>query len=288
MTPNKILPLSCIALALSLFACGADTAEEHPGDHSEHHSMEPEAPAIPRHPLADQVEGTYILRTVSTSEGTFPIVGKTKSTMSGFSLATIKQEGEGFIITEQSCHFEMGGSEAMKPIVSDIVPQSMPPLSATITFEGEGDTLTYRRSETTQLIGVNLDDPANDPLPTEVDDPRIFDQEGDGKPGATASIAGGIDGGQLLSGEAYFIQRQRFSYSGTRTRDGKMEGMLIDDSNQKVLDATNDFLKLEVTDSTTLLEECTASLIPVDSTYDCARVSNEALTLFPPLPSDEE
>ena len=92
-------------------------------------------------------------------------------------------------------------------------------------------------------MGVNLDDPQNDELPTDVEDPRIFDHEGDGKPGATAQVGGGIDGGELLSGEAYFVQRQRFSFSGEFTRDGKMHGKLIDRSNQRVIDATNDFLK---------------------------------------------
>ena len=106
--------------------------------------------------------------------------------------------GDGFVVSEKPCHFEMSGAEATKPTISDDVPLSLEPVVAAITFEEAADgTLTYQRAETTQLIGVRLDNPATDPLPTEAYDERIFDQEGDGKPGATATIAGGIDGGQM-------------------------------------------------------------------------------------------
>ena len=131
------------------------------------------------------------------------------------------------------------------------------------------------------MIGVRLDDPSNDPLPTDPEDDRIFDQEGDGKLGATASVAGGIDGGELLSGEAYFVQRQKFSYSGTRNRNGKLTGALDDHSNQQVVDATNGFLLIGVTDSVNLPELSTATLVPVTGQYDCARITAESATLFP-------
>ena len=44
------------------------------------------------------------------------------------------------------------------------------------------------RPETPTGIGVDLEDPANEPLPTDPNDPRIADDDGDGKPGVTATI----------------------------------------------------------------------------------------------------
>lgn len=286
MISNNNINIPSLVLAISFFSCGVETAPD--SQNNEIQNLEelapetptaPEIPTTPPHPLAALVEGTYALRTDSVTEGNFPIIGRIESRMISYALATIQQEGEGFTVTEQSCRYEMGGgSDAM---ISDTVPTSLEPVTAVITFEGEGDNITYQREETVQLIGIRLDDPANDPLPTDPEDERIFDQEGDGKPGATASIAGGIDGGELLSGDAYFIQRQKFSYSGTRNRNGKLTGLLDDDSNQQVIDATNGFLMLEITNSVPLPELSTATLVPLNGQYDCARISAESATLFP-------
>ena len=286
MISNNNINIPSLILAISFFSCGVETApdsQSHEVQNQEELPPEtptaPEIPTTPPHPLAPLVEGTYALRTDSVTEGNFPIIGRIESRMISYALATIQQEGDGFTITEQSCRYEMGGgSEAM---ISDTVPTSLEPITATITFEGEGDNITYQREETVQLIGIRLDDPANDPLPTDPEDERIFDQEGDGKPGATASIAGGVDGGELLSGDAYFIQRQKFSYSGTRNRNGKLTGLLDDDSNQQVIDATNGFLLLEITNSVPLPELSTAILVPLTGGYDCARISAESANLFP-------
>lgn len=298
MTLNRILIKSSLIFALLLGGCGGESAPVEPenntnetqqqtpsdsatnnSDNSQSTPDAEETPAEP-HPLASVVEGTYAIRGISVSEGMFPIIGRTKSTMTLYALATIEQVGDGFTITEQHCRYDMGGSDSA-PSVDDAVPMSLDPVTTAIVFEGEGDNITFEREETVQLIGVRLDDPANDPLPEDADDSRIFDQEGDGKPGATAVVAGGIDGGQLISGEAYFVQRQTFAYSGTVTADGSaMTGLFVDDSTQKIVEATNDILLLEVTDSVAIPEESLVDLVRLNSTFDCAKLSTEAENLF--------
>ena len=244
-------------------------------------NTETESTESAEHPLAALVEGTYALRAISVSEGNFPLLGRTKSSMTSYGLATIKQVGDGFTITEQACRYDMGGNETAKPSVDDAVPQSLSPVSAAIVFEGEGENVTFSREETVQLVGVRLDDPINDELPTESDDPRVFDQEGDGKPGATASVGGGVDGTELFSGDAYFVQRQRFTYTGKLEADGTLRGPLVDNSSQKIVEATNEFLLLEVTDSVAVPEESMVTLVKLNSEFDCAKISAEAESLFP-------
>ena len=113
---TKALPLLTLLVALFCWACGEEAAQVPNGGHGGHGDHPTEIPETSRHPLADQVEGTYILETVGASEGEFPIVGRTKSFMKGYSLATIKQEGDGFVISEKACHFEMSGAEAMSTL----------------------------------------------------------------------------------------------------------------------------------------------------------------------------
>ncbi len=268
----KIIALACLALTVS--GCGAE--EEAPIDHSKHDmgGGHPTEETTNVHPLAHLVEGTYAVKMVIPKLQNLPVIGETESSITSYSLATIKQEGEGFMITEQPCHYVASTNELIQVTIPDRIPAAITPTETPITFAGEGDNITYERAESVVIVGANLADPVNDELPTTPDDDRVIDHEGDGNPGATATIGG------MISGELYYVQRQRYSYSGTRAVDGTLSGMLHDNSTQNTIDATEDMLKSD-TSSTPVPERTTAMLLPLTGDYTCSQLIYELPTLLP-------
>ncbi|MFW7378898.1 MAG: hypothetical protein ACOH5I_08840 [Oligoflexus sp.] len=115
----------------------------------------------------------------------------------------------------------------------------MPETFADFSVWEEQGSVRFAKENDITLVGVQLDDPANDKLPEQADDRRIFDVDGDGKAGITATVSA-----MLVSGEVHFIQRSITSYTGVWSKDGNtLSGLVKDQSEQSVIDASNDPLK---------------------------------------------
>jgi hypothetical protein len=79
----------------------------------------------------------------------------------------------------------------------------------------------------------------SDDLPTDAADPRFYDMEGDGNPGATLTASG------LVAGEVYVAQRKTVSASGVITDADGGAGLCTHRKEGLVLDATSNLLKTE-------------------------------------------
>ncbi|MEW5847206.1 MAG: Ig-like domain-containing protein [Myxococcota bacterium] len=66
------------------------------------------------------------------------------------------------------------------------------------------------------VVGAELSDPANDPLPTDEDDSRVRDSDGDGQPGVTVINS--------LGGEQHIVYRNKGESRGTIVSSNKVEG----------------------------------------------------------------
>jgi hypothetical protein len=84
--------------------------------------------------------------------------------------------------------------------------------------------------------GAKLTDVANEPLPTTSDDPRVFDQDLDGKPGVTVQVKG------LLDGQIWLVQRG-WQKGGCTLAGTWCDGLLAWGDEQKILGADNPILK---------------------------------------------
>jgi hypothetical protein len=137
------------------------------------------------------------------------------------------------------------------------------------------------RPETPTGIGVDLEDPANEPLPTDPDDPRIADDDGDGKPGVTATITVS----EALAGEIYLARREIFAYLVDEQPDGSLIGSVSDRSEQLMVGASNDvFLTQAEWVQYEDLSKSPIILVPVDADWDCDRLMAERNRVFPPNP----
>ncbi len=230
--------------------------------------------------LADQIEadvvGSYVARAHSAAMMDLPIVGPTENLTDTIGLATVRRVGDTFEIEESGCHVTSSAGDAVTTIIPDVVPRTTPATTSALAFTGTADNLAFTRGQTVTLVGVHLDDPA-DELPTDATDPRIFDQDSDGKPGVTVSLEG------IASGDLYLVQRDTSDYSaGTVGAAGRLHATFTASSEQSVVDASNPLLRqpLARTPETDPAKNY-VDLVRVDTAYDCDRAVAEADTLLP-------
>jgi hypothetical protein len=188
-------------------------------------------------------------------------------------------DGE-LVATESFCFSEHRSDQPISVELSDEATQAIRPESTPVRLTERDGRLGFFRPETPTGIGVTLENPAQDPLPTDPSDPRISDDDGDGRPGVTATISA-----PGLSGELYLARREIFAYDVTEQPDGTLAGDVIDRSEQLVIGASDDAF---VTDAQwTQHPERARSpilLVPVERSWDCERLRAERPDVFPPTP----
>ena len=120
-------------------------------------------------------------------------------------------------------------------------PSAIRPPATPVEVTEKNGRIRIQRPRTPTGIGIRLRDPANDPLPTDPDDPRIADDDNDGKPGVTVRIKVT----DSISGELYIARREIFAYDVVRQDDGSFNGSVDDHSEQLIVGASNDMFKTE-------------------------------------------
>jgi len=226
--------------------------------------------------IAGDVVGEYALESVVVVVQQVPVLGKNELTTRLLGLATIARDGDGFSITESGCRVEAVSSGAVKTTIPDGIPRSSPPRTSKLTFRRDGAAVHFERTEVVNLVGVKLGDPLGDPLPKVATDPRVFDQDGDGKPGVTIKVKA-----TMVSGDIYVVQRQLVSYAGTIVGAGTLDGLVTDATEQSVIGASNPLLNSNVP-STPHADAAlnTLKLRRLAGSYDCTKLISERGTLF--------
>lgn len=188
------------------------------------------------------------------------------------------------IESEEFCTAEQITDQAISTSVSDAATQAIRPVSTPVEVSGEPGAWEVHRPATPTPVGIRLDDPVNESLPDDPDDPRIVDDDGDGKPGITVEIRIGDSVEEL-----YIARREIFAYDLVQDGPDSMSGTVTDGSEQLVIGATDPIFEgsggawVQVPDlsfSPILLER-------VDDDWDCDRLVAERDDLFPPNPPIE-
>ena len=192
-------------------------------------------------------------------------------------------EVDGRIVDQASfCFSEQRTDQPIETSLSDEATQAIRPPSTPIEVDEVDGTLRVRRAATPTPVGIRIDDPANESLPTDPGDPRIVDDDGDGKPGLTVTIRVTDD----LTGELYIARREIFAYEAFLTEANVLTGTVTDDSEQLVIGASDPIFATsdanwrqhpDLTKSPIILKR-------VDGDWDCDRLAAERDALFPPTP----
>lgn len=190
---------------------------------------------------------------------------------------------DGELMAQESfCYSEFASNMPLSVHLSDAATQAIRPVPIAVQVTVDGDRAHVYRPETPTGIGIRLENPVEDKLPTDPLDPRICDDDGDGNPGVTALVT--VDGAVI--GEIYLARREIFAYELDEQPDGSLIGMVKDRSEQLVVGASDDIYKID--DPWTQHADLSKSPIVlrrVDRSFDCERLRAERASLFPPNPT---
>jgi hypothetical protein len=198
-------------------------------------------------PLAIDLSGTWGLIHRVQSQAEIPVLKQiVTTTITAYLLLEITQSLAGEMqITQKTCDIEMytnsnlGKTEIPKRFI-----EHLPSTQRTARFQIIDDqNLQFQILGKTELRGLSLDYPQDQPVPTEATNPLIIDQDEDGHPGMTVLLTG------FPVGEAYVVQRSWdelisnvYAIDDLKTQL-RIEGEINWDDEQQVVDASDPILK---------------------------------------------
>lgn len=185
------------------------------------------------------ISGAWAQLQLTSSITNAPVLGTINLKTSTIIRLEITQKGTDLSIIFEPCAVE---SESSSPFFKVIFPEAFVKYMGIDTkparLESQGSSWQLFQPRYTIVRGVRLQDPEKDPLPTDPNDPRIFDQDKDGKPGMTIRVS--VLG--FIEGEIYIIQRDWNSLRSTTFTPTAIDGLIEWGSEQVVIGASNPLL----------------------------------------------
>lgn len=199
----------------------------------------------------------------------------------GFNDFSIDENG---VVIDQAsfCASEQRTDQPIETGLSDAATQAIQPPPTEVTIDIADGVLSMARPASPTPVGIVLDDPFNESLPEDPNDPRIVDADGDGNPGITVTIKVT----DAIQGELYIARREIFSYNATLVAPDRIEGLVVDESEQLVIGASEPMFNVDRTDWGQHPDETKSPLllVRVDDSWDCDRLAAERDAIFPPSP----
>lgn len=191
-------------------------------------------------PTGVDLSGTWARLQVTTALSTVPLLGEIESKTTGLVLLHVSKRGpDEFTVEERVCGLKnvtAGG------LVKTTFPHGfLRALSGTrkrarLVPTADG-TVRYEELYDVRVGGARLRDPRAETLPEEPGDPRIFDADGDGRPGLTLRVGG------IVRGEVYIVQRDASELSGSVLSNNRISGRVWWTSEHRVLGASRAILR---------------------------------------------
>ncbi|MGC9530267.1 MAG: hypothetical protein ACP5G2_06670 [Candidatus Bipolaricaulaceae bacterium] len=192
------------------------------------------------------LSGTWAMVQVFPQIAVLPLIGQVQRTSVVGALVHVQQEGCTVTMIDYPCFTLVDhGSALVEVEFPEAFIRSLIPPVRTATLTQLPDGIRFDQPTCTEVRGAILDDPANDPLPTDAHDEQGLDQDRDGRPGMTVHIT--ILG--ALSGEAYVVQRIRYSLTGWLIGADRVEGLIDWTIEQTLLGTTNPLFRTDALDS---------------------------------------
>jgi hypothetical protein len=216
--------------------------------------------------------GLYRLEMIMASTTRVPLFGSSKSASRSVSLVEIRRGAGGTIQNHRVCDFRVLEDSAMirmvfpEKFIAALARQTYP-----IQLEKDSQGWNYRADLGVQRIGYR-GEAAEEKLPTKIDDPAVFDWDGDGHPGATLKLSIPL----LPTGELYVVQRGQSILTGRVVQPGRIEGAIeVRQFDQRVIGAWPGFLaKSPDIEPNPKESRFTLSQVAGDSTCETLRASS--------------
>jgi hypothetical protein len=166
--------------------------------------------------------GAYRLEMIMASTTRVPFFGTSKSASKSVSLVEIKRDGAALIQTHKACDFRvLEDSKFIKMIFPDKFVAALARHTYPLQVDKDAQGWSYRADLGVERIGYKSKGNETE-LPSKMDDPAVYDWDGDGQPAATLKISIPL----LPDGELYVVQRGHSILNGRIVQTGRVEGSI--------------------------------------------------------------
>lgn len=272
--------VSCVSITLLLnVLCGCKKEEEPPP------AYETPTPS-PNQGSPFELNGTFASRQVTSQNvKRVPCCGYVTQTITSYFVVTLEEgEAENEVIYRQRpCYTDLtpvqGADSSFLQGFYDNTP--VYDVVATVTGSEIGESLTV--PEQLELRGVHsLANPATDVLPSEVEDPNVYDYDLDGNAGYTVVLSGAIDGW------LWVVERYRYSLSGTFDDADAISGLMTSVSEQSIMEVSSSLIPKDPTvEPDTTEGHNFFNMYRVEEPFSCDDLMANVDTLFPVLEEAE-
>ncbi len=181
--------------------------------------------------------GRYVLVQQTTSTTKLPVLKDVVASTTAISVVDLEHESSRLKGTGTLCSLELSSNSSL---VETSFPaafiRALPDISLDASLEVR-DGRNYLVSDAqTLVLGARLTHPRSEHLPSDSKDRRVYDQDGDGKPGMTVVVSG------LVSGEVYVVQRSTTQFHGPEGPNGFSGGIHFE-LEQHVIGASKSVLR---------------------------------------------
>ena len=180
--------------------------------------------------------GTWAQVVVHRSLSAIPVVGDVASETTTRLLVTLSQQGDEVRASAKVCGMRIEGSKLVRTSSPPALLRAMPEQrwqSRLTAGDGKLQLAPWSRWD---VLGARLSAPDSEKLPTEANDTRVFDQDGDGQPGVTVAVRGIIDG------EIFVTQKGWSELRPNRVTADSISGSVRWRQTQTILGASSRFL----------------------------------------------
>lgn len=183
--------------------------------------------------------GRYRLEMIMATVSRLPFFGSSKSASKSVSLVEVRREEPNLMQSHQVCTFGvLEDSALIRMIFSDKFVAALAKHTYPVQIEKDNQGWLYRADLGVERIGYRTDLADGKP-PTKIDDPAVYDWDGDGHPGATLRLSVPL----LPEGELYVVQRGHSLLSGKINTPGRIDGAIeVRSFEHRVIGARPSFL----------------------------------------------
>jgi len=173
---------------------------------------------------------------------TLPLAGETLRTTAVMQLVEIIQTGSLLSLRDTYCSTVVDDGTALaRTVIPEVFVRALRPGTRFASLSPASTGGRFVQDEYIEVRGARLANPEEDRLPTNPNDPRVVDQDGDGFPGMTirVTVLGFVDGA------AYVVQRVRYRLLGTVVDADTVRGTIDWSTEQVVLAASTPLLRVD-------------------------------------------
>ena len=225
--------------------------------------------------------GTWANLTIFKGTSKVPIITATLSAWAVMvSKVNIYSQDDGVLNAHtEMCRLKTGvGTSFISAVVPDSFAESLGNVDKTFYLShGENGEVRFFQDKLWEVRSCTLDDPENEDLPADINDPRVFDADNSGINGLKIMIKG------ASTDEAEILQKVSTILNGVLDENGEVHGIVTWFEAQSVMWTNNPLLQKGAPTSPAGADPSESVFIfkRIDPSWDCTAVKENSAALFP-------